>query len=125
MRFFCLTCSKINFPVTGELTKPVIWDYPLITNQLKVRRVFDCRARQKHDEKPHLDKLVTPDYVMLFIPMEGAFTLSMQKDKELFNFAWERSIVIVSPSTLLATLRTVASLWKQERQNKNAQLNRY
>lgn len=67
-----------------------------------------------------LDKLVTPDYVMLFVPIEGAFTLSMQKDKELFNFAWERHIVIVSPSTLLATLRTVASLWKQERQNKNA-----
>jgi DNA recombination protein RmuC len=57
-----------------------------------------------------LDKLVTPDYVMLFVPIEGAFTLSMQKDKELFNFAWERHIVIVSPSTLLATLRTVASL---------------
>lgn len=67
-----------------------------------------------------LEKLVTPDYVMLFIPIEGAFTLSMQKDKELFNYAWERSIVIVSPSTLLATLRTVSSLWKQERQNKNA-----
>lgn len=67
-----------------------------------------------------LDKLVTPDYVMLFVPIEGAFTLGMQKDKELFNFAWERSIVIVSPSTLLATLRTVSSLWKQERQNKNA-----
>ena len=67
-----------------------------------------------------LDKLVTPDYVMLFVPIEGAFTLGMQKDKELFNFTWERSIVIVSPSTLLATLRTVASLWKQERQNKNA-----
>lgn len=67
-----------------------------------------------------LDKLVTPDYVMLFVPIEGAFTLSMQKDKELFSFAWERSIVIVSPSTLLATLRTVASLWKQEKQNKNA-----
>jgi DNA recombination protein RmuC len=67
-----------------------------------------------------LEKLVTPDYVMLFVPIEGAFTLSMQKDKELFNFAWERSIVIVSPSTLLATLRTVSSLWKQEKQTKNA-----
>lgn len=67
-----------------------------------------------------LDKIISPDYVMLFVPMEGAFTLSMQKDKELFTFAWERNIVIVSPSTLLATLRTVASLWKQEKQNKNA-----
>lgn len=68
----------------------------------------------------NLDKIIGPDYVMLFVPIEGAFTLSMQKDRELFNFAWERSIVIVSPSTLLATLRTVSSLWKQEKQNKNA-----
>jgi DNA recombination protein RmuC len=68
----------------------------------------------------HLERLVTPDYVMLFVPIEGAFMLAMQKDKDLFTYAWERSIVIVSPSTLLATLRTVASLWKQERQNKNA-----
>ena len=67
-----------------------------------------------------LDKLVSPDYVMMFVPIEGAFTLAMQKDKELFNFAWERNIVFVSPSTLLATLRTVSSLWKQEKQNKNA-----
>jgi DNA recombination protein RmuC len=68
----------------------------------------------------HLEKMVTPDYVMLFVPLEGAFMLAMQKDKELFTHAWEKNIVLVSPSTLLATLRTVASLWKQERQTKNA-----
>ena len=68
----------------------------------------------------HLDKIMTPDYVMLFVPLEGAFMLAMQKDNELFTYAWERNIVLVSPSTLLATLRTVASLWKQERQTKNA-----
>lgn len=67
-----------------------------------------------------LEKLSTPDYVMLFIPIEGAFMLAMQKDKELFTFAWEHNIVLVGPSTLLATLRTVSSLWKQERQTKNA-----
>jgi len=78
--------------------------------------IKDLSKKGYHD----LEKLVTPDYVMLFIPIEGAFTLSMQKDKELFSYAWDRSIVIVSPSTLLATLRTVSSLWKQERQNKNA-----
>lgn len=68
----------------------------------------------------HLEKIMTPDYVMLFVPLEGAFMLAMQKDKELFTHAWERNIVLVSPSTLLATLRTVAGLWKQERQTKNA-----
>ena len=67
-----------------------------------------------------LDKLSTPDYVMLFIPIEGAFMLAMQKDRELFNHAWDKNIMLVGPSTLLATLRTVASLWKQERQTKNA-----
>mgnify|MGYP006194233189 CR=1 FL=1 len=67
-----------------------------------------------------LDKLQSPDYVMLFIPIEGAFMLAMQKDRELFNHAWDKNIMLVGPSTLLATLRTVASLWKQERQTKNA-----
>lgn len=67
-----------------------------------------------------LDKLQSPDYVMLFIPIEGAFMLAMQKDRELFTHAWDRNIMLVGPSTLLATLRTVASLWKQERQTKNA-----
>lgn len=68
----------------------------------------------------HLEKVLTPDYVMLFIPLEGAFMLAMQKDKELFTRAWEKNIVLVGPSTLMATLRTVASLWKQERQTRNS-----
>jgi DNA recombination protein RmuC len=67
-----------------------------------------------------LDKLQTPDYVMLFIPIEGAFMLAMQKDRELFLHAWDKNVMLVGPSTLLATLRTVAGLWKQERQTKNA-----
>lgn len=67
-----------------------------------------------------LEKLASPDYVMLFIPIEGAFMLSMQKDRELFSHAWDKNIMLVGPSTLFATLRTVASLWKQERQTKNA-----
>jgi DNA recombination protein RmuC len=66
------------------------------------------------------DKLQSPDYVMLFVPIEGAFSLALQKDRELFSYAWDKNIMLVGPSTLLATLRTVASLWKQERQTKNA-----
>lgn len=61
----------------------------------------------------------TPDFVLLFIPIESSFSVAVQADQELFNFAWDKKIVIVSPSTLLATLRTIASVWKQERQNKN------
>ena len=60
-----------------------------------------------------------PDFVLLFMPIESAFSLAVQHDNELFSFAWEKRIVIVSPSTLLATLRTIASIWKHERQNQN------
>jgi DNA recombination protein RmuC len=62
----------------------------------------------------------SPDFVLLFVPIESSFSLAVQGDTELFNFAWDRKIVIVSPSTLLATLRTIASIWKQEKQTRNA-----
>ncbi len=62
----------------------------------------------------------TPDFVLLFMPIESAFSTAIQSEGELFNFAWEKKIVIVSPSTLLATLRTIASIWKHEKQTQNA-----
>lgn len=60
------------------------------------------------------------DFVLLFMPVEPAFAAALQGDAELFNVAFDKNIVIVSPSTLLATLRTVASIWRQENQNRNA-----
>lgn len=65
--------------------------------------------------------LNTPDFVLMFLPIESSFSCSVQNDSELFSYAWDRKIVIVSPTTLLATLRTIASIWKQENQTKNAQ----
>lgn len=61
----------------------------------------------------------SPDFILLFVPIESSFGVAVREDISLFNFAWDKNIVIVSPSTLLATLRTIASLWKQEKQNKN------
>jgi DNA recombination protein RmuC len=63
----------------------------------------------------------SPDFVLLFVPIEPAFMLAVQEDADLFQDAFDRNIVIVSTSTLLATLRTIASIWRQENQNKNAQ----
>ena len=66
-----------------------------------------------------LYQINSPDFVLLFVPIESSFSVAVQLDEGLFNYAWDRRVVIVSPSTLLATLGTVASIWKQERQNKN------
>ena len=62
----------------------------------------------------------SPDFVLLFMPIEATFSVAVQADPDVFTFAWDKKIVIVSPTTLLATLRTIASIWKQERQTKNA-----
>lgn len=67
-----------------------------------------------------LEKLSTPDFVMLFLPIEGAFSLAIQTMPELLMEAWHNKVVIVSPTTLLATLKTVDSIWQVEKQNKNA-----
>lgn len=66
-----------------------------------------------------LYQINSPDFVLLFIPIESSFAIAVQQDAELFNYAWDRRVVLVSPTTLLATLRTIASIWKQERQNRN------
>ena len=63
--------------------------------------------------------LNSPDFVLLFMPIEPAFSIAMQQDKEVYQYAWSRNIVIVSPTTLLATIKTIASIWKQEKQNRN------
>jgi DNA recombination protein RmuC len=65
-------------------------------------------------------KLNSPDFVLLFIPIEASFGVAIQEDQELFMFAWDKKVVLVSPSTLLATLRTISSIWQQENQTKNA-----
>ncbi len=62
----------------------------------------------------------SPDFVLLFIPIESSFSIAIQEDQELFSYAWDNKVVIVSPSTLLATLRTIASIWQQENQTRNA-----
>jgi DNA recombination protein RmuC len=67
------------------------------------------------------DKLTTPEFVLLFMPIEPALIAAFNGDNNLFSHAWERNIILVSPTTLLATLRTVASIWAQEKRSKNAE----
>ena len=65
-------------------------------------------------------QMESPDFVLLFIPIEPAFALALQEDLTLYNKAFEKNIVIVTPSTLLATLRTIDSMWTNQKQQENA-----
>ncbi len=61
------------------------------------------------------------DFVLLFVPVEGAFLLALEQDQQLFSDAFARNIILVSPSTLLVTLRTIHNIWRYERQSQNSE----
>lgn len=67
-----------------------------------------------------LNGLHSPDFVLLFMPIEPAFVAAFQQDENLFAEAFERKIIVVTPTTLLATLRTIENIWRYERQSQNA-----
>lgn len=75
-------------------------------------------AAQDYDRLPDVRSL---DFVLMFVPIEAAFTMAMENDQRLFTEAFERRIVIVSPTTLMMTLRIINNVWRYEKQNRNAQ----
>jgi DNA recombination protein RmuC len=105
--------------------------YERVVNCLEISEQTQFIKEHLISVKKHVDELSTkayqrlpglnsPEYVLMFIPVEASFGVAMQHDKNLFDYAWKHKIVIVSPSTLIATLMTIASIWKQEMQTQNA-----
>ncbi len=84
---------------------------------LSLTRHIEQLSAKKYTE---LYQIESPDFVLMFIPIEPAFALALELDNELYNKAFVKNIVIVTPSTLLATLSTIESMWKSEKQQKNA-----
>jgi DNA recombination protein RmuC len=80
------------------------------------RHVEQLGEKNYHD----LYQMESPDFVLLFVPIEPAFAIALNEDTALYNKAFERNIVIVTPSTLLATLRTIDSMWTNQKQQENA-----
>ena len=84
-------------------------------NSLK-RHVEQLSAKKYED----LYEMESPDFVLMFVPIETAFTIAINHDNDIYNTAFAKNIVIVTPSTLLATLRTIDSMWSNEKQRRNA-----
>ena len=111
-------------------SKVSLTDYERYVNAEEDERTVYLKAHlnsiKKHieqlSEKNYQDlyDIESPDFVLLFIPIEPAFAIALNEDNTLYNKAFEKNIVIVTPSTLLATLRTVDSMWNNEKQQQNA-----
>ena len=82
-----------------------------------IKKHVEQLSEKKYED---LYEIESPDFVLMFIPIEPAFAVALNEDNSLYNKAFERNIVIVTPSTLLATLRTVDSMWTNEKQQQNA-----
>ena len=83
-----------------------------------VRTHVDQLSAKKYEDT---GKLVTPDYVLMFVPLEPAFILALQTDSTLYEWAFDRRVILCTAPTLLVTLKTVSMLWKHDRQSKNVQ----
>ena len=82
-----------------------------------IKRHVDQLSEKKYED---IYKIDSPDFVLLFVPIEPAFAIALNADNSLYNKAFEKNIVIVTPTTLLATLRTIDSMWNNEKQQRNA-----
>jgi len=82
-----------------------------------IRKHVDQLSDKKYED---LYDIQSPDFVLMFIPIEPAFAIAINDDNSLYNKAFEKNIVIVTPSTLLATLRTIDTMWNNEKQQQNA-----
>ena len=111
-------------------SKVSLTDYERYANAENEDKAFFLKAHvnsiNKHvsqlSEKKYEDlyDMESPDFVLMFIPIEPAFAVALNEDSTLYNKAFEKNIVIVTPSTLLATLRTVDTMWSNEKQQRNA-----
>ncbi|MFT4535181.1 MAG: DNA recombination protein RmuC [Saprospiraceae bacterium] len=84
---------------------------------LSVKTHIDGLSSKNYHDIYHIE---SPDFVLMFIPIDTAFAAALSHNPELYNYAFDKNIVIVTSSTLLATLKTVDSMWKNEKQQKNA-----
>ena len=81
-----------------------------------LQRHIAALAEKRYD---HLEQLNAPDFVLMFIPVEGAYLMAIEADSGVFEDAFEKRVAVVTPTTLFTTLKTIEQLWRYERQSEN------
>ncbi|WP_405296520.1 DNA recombination protein RmuC [Algibacter sp. Ld11] len=111
--------SKVSLTDYERYVNAELEDQPqfLKAHVNSIKRHIDQLSDKNYQD---LYDIESPDFVLLFIPIEPAFAVVVNEDNSIYNKAFEKNIVIVTPSTLLATLRTIDSMWNNEKQQQNA-----
>ncbi len=113
--------SKVSL-VAYERAVNAITDPERIAATAEHTRAVRTHVEQLSDKRyEDTGKLFTPDYVFMFVPLESAFTLALENDRALYEWAFDRRVILCTAPTLLVTLKAVATFWKQDRQSKNVQ----
>lgn len=113
--------SKVSLTAYDRLisaTEKEEYDSALKEHLLSIKKHVAELAAKSYQNLPGIN---APDFVLMFVPNEAMFSVAVDADQTIMSEAWEKRIVIVSPTTLLATLRTISSIWKQEIRTKNAE----
>ncbi|MCX6935555.1 MAG: DNA recombination protein RmuC [Verrucomicrobia bacterium] len=108
----------VDYDAYCAATEPIEQERCLKAHGTAVKRFIDDLSGKAY---PELLQGKSPDFTVMFIPIEPAFGAAIRGDPGLVEYAFEKRIVLTTPSTLMATLRTIANLWKIERQNRNVQ----
>ncbi|MBT8218903.1 MAG: DNA recombination protein RmuC [Bacteroidia bacterium] len=111
--------SKVSLTAYEQFVNAELEEQPQLikAHLISVRKHIDgLSAKAYHD----IYKMESPDFVLMFVPIETAFSLAIREDSNIYQYAFDKNIVIVTPSTLLATLKTVETLWRNEKQQKHA-----
>jgi len=85
---------------------------------ISIKRHIDTLASKQYHK---LEQIKAPEFTLMFIPIEGAYLMALEIDSSIFEYAFERGVAVVTPTTLLTTLKTVSTLWKLANHDKNMQ----
>ena len=110
--------SLVAYEQAANATDPVQLEAAKKAHANAVKRHIQELADKKYEDS---GQLFSPEYVFMFLPIEPAFAMALETETTLYDWAFDRRVILVTSSGLLAALRTVATIWKQDRQTKNVQ----